>query len=361
MSLGHNFDFESYCIVGESASRLQNVYAVTDRYNYAPVFLCIQGIFYQASQLLSDDPLLTYRVGMVGLLTLADLGIMYWLSYRFSIRIGLLFLLNPVSVIISGYHNQFDNLAVLFALLSCDFYNEEEKYNKKDACFILFLTMSILIKHILWIFPFWLLVKKQLPVRKKFVYVFVPPLVFLISFVPFAVGNEAAFTGIIDHVFFYRSFNNAPLLGRLLHMLHIPEMCWFAVFMLSMMLVAFTVCKQSYEYQVMSYLVAMVAFSSAIANQYLVIPAAALCVLSRGICSYSYFVLMGIYLTLDGAGFGILSKLEHAIPQSVLVKMANIFHKKAYCIAAGILFILLVREFLERYKIFEKNRFLRSL
>ncbi len=37
MSFGSNYDFESYCIVGEIAGKYRNVYAETSRYNYAPV------------------------------------------------------------------------------------------------------------------------------------------------------------------------------------------------------------------------------------------------------------------------------------------------------------------------------------
>ena len=47
MSLGHNYDFESYCVVGEIAGNLKNVYANTVRYNYGPIFFMIQGTLYR--------------------------------------------------------------------------------------------------------------------------------------------------------------------------------------------------------------------------------------------------------------------------------------------------------------------------
>lgn len=49
MSLGRNFDFESHCIVGEIAGNFRSVYAETSRYNYAPIFLCVQGLLYRIS------------------------------------------------------------------------------------------------------------------------------------------------------------------------------------------------------------------------------------------------------------------------------------------------------------------------
>lgn len=71
MLCGHNFDFESYCIVGKLASAFKNVYANTTRYNYGFIFFCVQGLFYK----LSFGNETVYRILIVSLLTLADLGI----------------------------------------------------------------------------------------------------------------------------------------------------------------------------------------------------------------------------------------------------------------------------------------------
>lgn len=347
MSSGHNFDFESFCIVGDISSKLNNVYAETSRYNYAPVFFCILGICYWLSQLMAIDFVLTFRIFIVGILTFTDLLIMKWISEKYSLRAGLIFFLNPVSIIITGYHNQFDNIAVLMALLSCNFYNEEEEFNKKDIFFIAFLTMSLLVKHLLYIFPFWILVKKHLPLKKKFAYVFIPPLIFLLGFLPFALNSQAAFHGIINNVFLYRSFNNAPLLSGIFQFFKIPVQYWFIIFICILAAVSLIVRGQTYEYMILIYLVSVVAFSSAIANQYLVIPAAAVCVLSKKVFRYSYFVLMGIYLALDQAGLGLLQKLENRVPDSVCCRIAGWIQKEGYCIGACILAALLIMEFLK--------------
>ncbi|MBQ6111682.1 MAG: hypothetical protein IJL01_04735, partial [Synergistaceae bacterium] len=46
MTLGHNFDFESYCIVGKLAAHGKNIYANTGRYNYGPVWFTLLGILW---------------------------------------------------------------------------------------------------------------------------------------------------------------------------------------------------------------------------------------------------------------------------------------------------------------------------
>ncbi len=136
MAFGNNFDFESYKIVGEIAGNFRNVYAETSRYNYAPIFLCIQGVLYRLSIYAGANQEWMYRILIVTVLTMADLGITAFIANRYSYVKALLFFLNPVSIIITGYHNQFDNIAVLFALLSIIFFNEEEKIGKKDVAFV---------------------------------------------------------------------------------------------------------------------------------------------------------------------------------------------------------------------------------
>lgn len=355
MSYGHNFDFQSYCIVGELASKLENVYAATHRYNYGPIFFCILGTLFKISQYVSSDNFLTYRILVVGLLTLVDLGIMFWISCRYSIKAGIIFFLNPISIIISGYHNQFDNIAIFFALISCCYYNEDKEINKKDLKFLFFITISLITKHIFYILPFWLLVKKGLPFKKRILYAFVPPMIFLLSFVPFIINNDDAFHGILNNVFLYRSVNNSPLLSGFYSVINLPNQYWFIIFVVMMILLAFVIRNQPYEYQILFYMLVMVAFSSALANQYLVIPVVALCILSKGIYRYSYFIAMSTFLLINGNGLHILNWLTNIIPESKLINIMSWYDKKGYCLAAYILFISVISEVIKIYHVKRKG------
>ena len=154
MSFGHNFDFESYCIVGDISGHFRNVYAETSRYNYGVIFSWIQGFLYRIAEIKSENFAVTYRIYIVATLTMADLGITYFIAKRHSLRKAIIFFLNPISIIITGYHNQFDNIAIVLALLMLVFYNEEDKFNKKDIGFILIFTLSLMTKHILFMLPF---------------------------------------------------------------------------------------------------------------------------------------------------------------------------------------------------------------
>ena len=92
MTIGHNFDFESYCIVGDIAGHFRNVYAETGRYNYGFPFFVIQGVLFRISQLCYNHSEWTYRVLIVSVLTLADLGIAVIIADKKSYFYSMLFL-----------------------------------------------------------------------------------------------------------------------------------------------------------------------------------------------------------------------------------------------------------------------------
>ena len=342
MTLGHNFDFESYCIVGEISGDLRNVYAETARYNYAPIFLMIQGGLYRISQIKPDDWMLIYRVLIVGVLTIADLGIAAFIARRYSYIKALIFFLNPISIIITGYHNQFDNIAVLFALLSTVYFNEEKEFNKKDIGFVLFFSLSLITKHILFLLPIFLLLKRGLSIKKKMLYAFVPPALFLLSFLPFALSSNEAATGILNNVFLYSSFNNAPLLEILYKLINFPVGPRIIVYGIMMVILAWIIRKYQFDHIMLIYLIAMVSFSSAIANQYLAIPMVALCILNVGIWDKIYMAVVGVFLVLHSDGFNLLGYIQANSPGSIFDVLGSLYVRGGYILAAWILFFALV-------------------
>lgn len=338
-TLGHNYDWESYCIVGEIVTSGGNVYAQTHRYNYGPFFFLIQGLLYKIATVApSDVELLLFRALMVATLTLADLGIALFIGKKYSAFGAIIFFLNPVSIIITGYHNQFDNIALLFALISTLFYNEEEHFSAKDGWFIFWLTLCLIAKHILFLIPVFLLLKKHLPIKKKLAYAILPPLLFLLSFIPFCVGNSDALFGIIKNVFLYRSFNNAPLLNFIYGFIGFPNGMKFFVYIGLMCILAYYVRNFDFSNILLLYSIAMVAFSSAIANQYLIIPLAALCILNTGWLKYLYIIFMSGFLFLHTDGIGCLRFLDNIS----LLNICNKYVNHGYTVATWILFITLL-------------------
>ena len=335
MAVGHNYDFQSYLIVGDLLHNGLDVYANTERYNYGPIFMMFQGLFYEISTNALDVAMM-YRVLFVSLFTMTDMGIMLWIEKHFGKKPAIIFFLNPVSIIISGFHNQFDNMAILLMMVAISFYNEEKKISWKDMAFVVGMALSLTMKHIFFIFPMWLLLSKNLPLVKRGLYAFVPPILFLLSFVPPVLMNPANLNGILQNVFLYRSTNNSPLLRWFFEMIRLPEGLYTVVFILLVSVVGYLIREKDVEYRTLMYLMCLVAFASAISNQYLAIPMAALCVFSKKL-KYVYMLLMGHYLIWNDSGMEISSVYPHAlrIPNSEYL---------GYFLACMMLLIVIVME-----------------
>ncbi|MFM9172647.1 MAG: hypothetical protein ACKOQU_07675, partial [Acidimicrobiaceae bacterium] len=106
-SLGHNGDFDFWLRHAEVVRNGGNLYEGGESYGYGPVWMyvlrfadLIQGTFSENRKI--------FRLVIILVLTLADLLIAAIIARRFSHYAALLFFLNPVSIIITGYHNQFD-------------------------------------------------------------------------------------------------------------------------------------------------------------------------------------------------------------------------------------------------------------
>lgn len=355
MTFGHNFDFESYKIVGEIVSQGGNVYAETSRYNYGFIFSLIQGIGYKITAIVNIEAVdWMYRGYIVSVLTLADIGISCWLYKNYSIKEALFFLLNPISIIITGYHNQFDNIAVLFALLAINYVDEEtDRLTKKDFIAIVMLSLSLLTKHIICVFFGWLLIRKtkKQSIIKRLCYVFIPPVMFLLSFIPFIYKNEDALSGVINNVFLYRSYNNYPIFRLIFEIISVPDEKYFVIYILIMIALGILFKNYNFKDLLMIYLVAMVAFSSAIANQYLVIPIVALVVNRRK----KYFLLYEFI----GLIYCLLNKNELHLKNNILYHYPNfewllefLSNEGGYMITfmALVLAVFLIENFIHRHK-----------
>jgi hypothetical protein len=115
-----NYDMESYEIVTGIVGAGGNVYASTIRYNYSPVWFAILFVLKEI-QLISSGVTFSFVVKsflcVVDLLTLLFLLLIADIRKLPAIRTAIFFYLNPVSFLITGYHGQFDNLAMLMVLI----------------------------------------------------------------------------------------------------------------------------------------------------------------------------------------------------------------------------------------------------
>ena len=204
---GHGTDVLAWQHAAELMADGGVVYAETSRYNYGPIWFLILDLLRQLTEWM-PWPWVAFRLSITSLLILVDVGI-YCLLLRFlCFPIAALFFLNPISIVASSYLGQFDNLALLIGFVAVLLYPAEldAPLKGRKLAALLVLGLSLMTKHVLFVFPLWLAVKEK-SVRRAPVVLAVPVLVFLAGFAPYwRVGSE----GIIQHVFLYRSSEMSP-------------------------------------------------------------------------------------------------------------------------------------------------------
>lgn len=319
---GHNFDMDSWRIIADIMNQGGNVYFETYRYKYGPIwFHILHALDALLPPSLQTVQALHYKIAFF--LTLVDVGIALILFRSLGLLVATLFFLNPISIIITGYHGQFDNVAVLLGLLAVLFLKDLANPKKCIAALIL-LGLSLSVKHILFIFPLWLAFK-QPTWRAKCLTMFIPYGVFLIGFLPYWNGGQSmpvygndenglwgvvGQTGLVENVFLYQSFNNAPFWRALLPNVIFDYLSPTLLFIGTLILLGYWWRKKGAHETLNLYLIAVVAFSSAIANQYLTIPTAGIATQWNWFYA-SYTAISTLQLAADWPGLhiGAIQKL----------------------------------------------------
>lgn len=263
---GHNFDFDSYLIVARIVQDGGNVYAKTERYNYGPIWMGVLSAFYSAAGGNEN----AFRPLVIALLCLVDVGIFLFLAKRYNLLTGCLFFLNPISIIVTGYHNQFDNLAFLFALLAavCMGDSRGAPFDRRKYAGLIALGISLTIKHVFFLYPFWLALKQK-NTAQKLIVLLLPVSLFLIGFLPYL---ETGRDGIIKNVFLYKSYAN-----EYFYRIFVPSFLKQALSSQALWLLALAgfgvyFRRRSAVEALLLYSCILVFLSPAIANQYLAIP-----------------------------------------------------------------------------------------
>ena len=303
---GYNYDIESWKIAADIMAHGGNVYGETGRYNYGPIwFYILHGLNQYVGGGFGE--LIAFRWKVAAFLTGVDVAIFFLLLRMYGVWVAGLFFLNPISIIITGYHSQLDGLAVLFALIAA-WILERYKTPTGFGSGLAILGLSLSTKHILFFFPIWLAIKQE-RWRNKLLAIGIPYAIFLLLFVPFwSLGSE----GITNNVFLYRSFNNAPFwhvfTPQFVYTVIPPVLLFFtALFLLGLYW-----RKQNTIESVNWYLISVVVFSSAVANQYLTIATPAIA--TQWNWGYSLFTAYTtVYLLVDWAGLhlGLLQRVLH--------------------------------------------------
>ena len=269
-SAGHNYDMESFFIVAKIVEHGGNVYASTSRNNYAPIWSTLLHGLDLAARVLPFDWQHVLRYGIAGVLTLVDVAICLLLRRRCCRVAAYAFFLNPVSIIITGYHSQFDNAALLLGLLAVTLIGEDTgaRLTWRVAAGWVLLGVSLMTKHILFAFPLWLAIKARSWPRRILTLI-VPVAVFLAGFVGYWSTGGA---GIVRNVFSYNSYSNPYFYQQLVPAIVARVLTAKQLWLLVLVVFGFLMRREGAWESLLVYSAVLVVASPAITNQYLAIP-----------------------------------------------------------------------------------------
>ncbi len=270
-SVFDNYDMESWWIASEAVLAGEPVYAATHRYNYGPIWSYIIGALRSLSKLTGADTITRLHLFMTAFLTLSDIGLSFILWRLTSPSIALLFFLNPISIIVTGYHIQFDNLAILIGLAGWFVFTNGASWSATAIGSLLF-GASLSMKHVFSLFLAWLpFLTEVRTLRHRIAFGAVSLSVFVASFLPW-FDHPAAWAGIRANVFAYTSTEGHSLTSALASALSVGSPRSLFMILAALTGLVFIHRHNLHRVAPFVYLIALTALSSGMARNYLAVP-----------------------------------------------------------------------------------------
>lgn len=303
---GHNYDLDSYRIVAALVLRGQSVYAHTSRFNYGPLWAFLLAGLRQISTSLPALGGEAFHVTIAAFLAFADVTLAALLAAKYRFGAGIFFLCCPAAILLTGYHSQFEDFALLVGLAAWLLIRSGPAAPPRLVLSAALLGASLMIKHILFLFPIWVLCwEKAGSWRKRVAFALIAYGIFGASFLPW-MFDPASRAGIITNVFRYRSEYSLSL-SRLILPVHpfaavspaissVLTLGWVAAVIAVGILAARRQCDLF-----PAYLLAVFAFSPALRDQYLAIPLVACAILYTGWPGWALVVTASLALFVSPA------------------------------------------------------------
>lgn len=271
----YNFDITNFVKDISIVNSGKNIYIETVYYNYSPLFL----IFLKLADAVSNLFLTSKEYAIRALLAFVDIIIIIILK-----RIGektltkkqlylslVFFALNPVSIILTGHHGQFENLALLFLLLAYML----SISNSSTKWVFLCATIALCIKHsvvflVLYFFLFTFRFKKGI------ILFILSCVIFLCLFIPFLSADNLI--RVKDQVFGYSGLGTfygiSYFLEQIFGEAYRPYQAGIVKYIFLLVTSTFVIYKAHIdkELDLLSISLFFLTFTTGIGDQYFVVP-----------------------------------------------------------------------------------------
>ena len=217
-TLEENWDSRWYAKVVAQLERGEELFHGPTFYSYSPLWaLVLRGLSFLARHV----GMSLFRV--VGLfLHLTDLctaALVFAMARTLAKKppelaagAALLFFLNPVSILATGRHNQFENVAILFLLVAI-FYAERRPL--RTAPVVAGMSVSLLVKHIAWFHPL-LFIRSRRRAGLSPLAGVLPYIVFALSFLPYWNTRHQMVRNVLGYRSMSETYGTAVLLEHFL-------------------------------------------------------------------------------------------------------------------------------------------------
>jgi hypothetical protein len=297
----------------------KNVYANYKNYNYSPVWFHFLGAFQKLDQRFDG---LTFSCITRSFLTFIDLLTLLFLLLIASrekislVKTSIFFYLNPVSYLITGYHGQFENFAILMVVVGLFAYLRfRQKPILGNILLWSFATFGMIIKHNIF---FELIICLNRAIKRhwlKFLLFVVSACVFLSLFIPYWDEGK---NGIIKNVFKYsggytRNYGLPTIVT-------IPQLKW--AFVVGMFIFPLFLKSKDIIRQCLMGMLFFMTFTTGISIQYFILPIALGALRpSKGFLAYS---LAATLYTIGNGNNVAIPILEQVVKWNI-VWVASVF------------------------------------
>lgn len=247
-----------------------NVYAETIYYNYSPVWFLILTAL---KKIQLQFPILPFHFVVRGFLTCVDL-LTLWVLLLIAkhekispVKTAVFFFLNPLSFIITGFHGQLENLAVLMIFVGILLYLKlADKTSLRILFLWIFATTGMIVKHNVF---YELIIILNYAIKRywlKILLFVISVVVFLSAFMPYwSAGKQ----GIMNNVLFYSSW--AGDYG-IITLIYCPQLKY--LFILGLFLFPLFLKGKDLIRQCLLGFLFFLTFATGIASQYFLLPIA---------------------------------------------------------------------------------------